>query len=255
MESALYPGHTWHRRYRPKAHFLRYDMLMMLIDLDEASALDRSSRWFGYNRARLISLRDRDHLSGSDEPLRQQVDRLLVAGGFQTGGRVQLLCMPRILGQVFNPLSVYFCYPTDGDAPMAVLYEVNNTFGDRHSYLLAASPDSEPLTHGCNKRLYVSPFMDMAQRYRFRLRLPATLGDPLGIDIEVTDQEGRVLSAAFIGKGRAPTDPALLGAALAHPLLMLKVVGAIHWEALKLWLKGMRLRRRPPAPSEPVSVG
>ena len=167
-----------------------------------------------------------------------------------------MLCMPRVFGQVFNPLTVYYCHPPGGGAPMAVLYEVNNTFGQRHSYLLRAEYEKERIHNDCEKQFYVSPFMDMALHYRFALRPPPTeTGAPLSIDIHVSDAEGEVLTAAFNGRRREFTDPALLAAALAYPLLMLQVVGATHWEALKLALKGMKLRQRPPAPSEPVSIG
>ena len=253
--SALYPGYTWHRRRRPTVHFLRYRMLMMLIDLGEAAELGRVSRWFGYNRPALLSLRDRDHLAGTDEPLRSQVDRHLMAAGLPTGGAVQLLCMPRLFGQVFNPLSVYFCFAPGGEAPMAVLYEVNNTFGQRHAYLLKAEPLGGRIAHACDKQFYVSPFMDMAQRYRFSVVWPAAEQRELKLEIDVDDAEGTILTAAFMGQRVEIDDGRLLAAALAQPFLMLKVVGAIHWEAVKLWVKGMRLRPRPPAPLEPVSFG
>ncbi len=254
--SALFPGQTWHRRYRPVGHFLRYSMLMMLIDLDEAADLDRRSHWFGYNRARILAFHDTDHGDGSDTPLRSQVELHLVAVGLPTGGPIRVLAMPRVFGQVFNPLTVYYCHPPGDGAPMAILYEVNNTFGQRHSYLLKAEHEDGRLRNGCDKQFYVSPFMDMALHYRFALRIPpAEAGAPLSIEIEVGDEDGRVLTAAFNGRRREFTENALLEAALAYPFLMLKVIGAIHWEALKLALKGMRLRHRPPAPAEPITIG
>ena len=227
---------------------------MMLIDLDEAEEIGRTSRWFGYNRPGLLALHDRDHLAGTSEPLRSQVERELLDAGLPTGGRIQLLCMPRIFGQVFNPLSVYFCMEPGGEAPVAVLYEVNNTFGQRHSYLLKADRGGPRITHDCDKRFYVSPFMDMAQRYRFAIHWPRVGDETLKLDIDVEDEAGTILTAAFQGSRRELSERALLGAALAEPLLMLKVLGAIHWEAIKLWLKGMRLRPRPPAPERPVTI-
>lgn len=254
--SALFPGETWHRRYRPVGHFLRYSMLMMLIDLDEAVELDHRSRWFGYNRSRILAFNDRDHGDSSATPLRTQVERHLTAAGLPAGGPIRVLAMPRVFGQVFNPLTVYYCHPPGDGPPMAILYEVNNTFGQRHSYLLKAEEDGGRIHNACDKRFYVSPFMDMALRYRFALRAPPTEADgPLSIDIEVSDEGGKVLTAAFHGRRQDFTDRALFAAALAYPFLMLKVVGAIHWEALKLWLKGMKLRPRPPAPAEPVTTG
>jgi DUF1365 family protein len=255
--SALYDGETWHRRFRPVQHFLRYRLFMLLLDLDELPGLDRRLRHFGYNRSRLISFRDRDHLDGSTTPLRAQVEGHLRRAGLPCGGPIRVLCMPRVLGQVFNPLTVYYCYPPGvAKAPMAILYEVNNTFGQRHAYLLRAdASDDKRIRNACDKRFYVSPFMDMALGYRFRLRPPSEgAGDPLSVEIDVDDTDGRILAAAFLAKRQPLTDATLIRAVLSHPLLMLKVVGAIHWEAVKLWLKGLRLKPRPPTPAEPVTI-
>ncbi len=256
MISALYPGETWHRRFKPVEHFLRYTILMLMLDLDEAAELDRTSRWFGYNRSRILTFNDRDHGDGSTTPLRTQVEAHLIRAGLPAGGPIRVLCMPRLFGRVFNPLTLYYCHPPGDGAPMAILYEVNNTFGQRHSYLLHAEVDNGRIHNASDKRFYVSPFMDMALHYRFRLRPPGPEAhSPLSVDIEVDDAEGRVLTAAFHGRREDINDASLLRAALAQPLLMLKVVVAIHWEALRLGLKGMKLRTRPPAPTEPVTIG
>lgn len=257
--SALFPGETWHRRLRPVEHFLRYRLLMLLLDLDEAETISRRSRWFGYNRSRILAFHERDHGDGSATPLAQQVATHLTAAGMPSGGAIRVLCMPRVFGAVFNPLTIYYCHAPDAPdaAPIALLYEVNNTFGQRHSYLLAVENENERLQNNCDKQFYVSPFMDMELHYRFNLGAPPLSGEgaPLSVDIAVEDTEGRILTAAFHGRRQAMTEAALLRAAFGYPLLMLKVVGAIHWEALKLWLKGMRLRPRPPAPEAPVSFG
>ena len=187
------------------------------------------------------------------------MQRILVDGGFAAGGRVRLLCMPRVLGSVFNPLSVYFCEGPGGGL-QAILYEVNNTFGQRHSYLLKAGPDAEQdgpdVRHGVEKRFYVSPFNPLAMTYDFRVVPPGDLADeqPLSVRIDVKDKAGLLMTAAFTGERRTLTDQALAAAWLRHPLLMAKVVGAIHWEALKLFAKGLRLTPRPPAPEHPVTT-
>ena len=255
LRSALYPGRVWHKRFRPKVHALRYDILMMLLDLDELDRLDQDSRWFSRGRYNLLSFRDRDHGDGSTTPLKDQVERHLAKAGIGGGGRITLLCMPRILGRAFNPLSLYFCHDPEGRLT-AILYEVNNTFGQRHSYLMPVSTGPGDLVEqDCAKRFYVSPFMDMDVTYRFRIRPvdKEAAGEGLAADIDVDDAEGRMLIAAFAGKRETITDAALLRAALAQPFQLLKVVGGIHWEALKIWLKGVRLRGRPPAPDTPVS--
>ncbi len=254
--SALYPGRTWHKRFRPKVHALRYDILMMLLDLDELDTLSRDCRWFSRDRYNLLSFRDRDHGDGSAIPLKAQAQAHLARAGITGGGKITLLCMPRILGKAFNPLSLYFCHDTN-ERLTAILYEVNNTFGQRHSYLMPVTAASGDLVRqDCAKQFYVSPFMDMDLTYRFRVRPVQTgeVGEVLAVDIDVDDAEGRMLVATFAGKRETITDGALLRAAFAQPLQILKVVGGIHWEAFKIWLKGVKLRDRPTAPDEPVTV-
>ncbi len=252
MRSALYTGTVVHARSRPVRHRLRYRLLNLLLDLDELPALDKRLRLFGHNRWGLFSFREADHGDGSATPLRAQVERLLRNAGLEpAGGRISVLCMPRLLGMVFNPLSVYFCHAADG-ALQAVLYEVNNTFGQRHSYLIPVPAGADAvLRQHCAKQFYVSPFMDMALEYKFRLAVPDAA---LSLAMEVHDAEGAMLFAAFAARRRELSDGALLRGFLAHPLLALKVLGGIHWEALKLWRKGMALRPRPAPPTLPVSL-
>lgn len=250
MDSAIYEGSVTHVRVRPVKHRLRYPMLDLLIDLDEAPALGRRLRLFGHNRRAVFGFHDRDHLDGSGRPLVEQVRAMLRDAGIDpAGGRVLALAMPRVLGLVFNPISIYFCLGPDG-AMQAMLYEVNNTFGQRHSYLIPAA-GAGALHQDCDKRFYVSPFMDMAQRYRFRVAPP---GEKFAVAIEATDAGGPLLFAAMTARRRPLTDRALAGALLRHGWQALRVVGGIHWEALKLFAKGMRLRDRPAPPEAPVTV-
>lgn len=236
--SAIYPGVVAHRRYRPVGHRLRYRIFQMLFDLDELPGLSSRLRLFGHNRAGLASLHERDHLAGTGEPLRAQVARHLAEAGLAEPGRILLLCMPRLLGQVFNPISVYWCHDRAGRL-IAMLYEVNNTFGQRHTYLLPAGHDGGPIVQDCAKQLYVSPFNGMDLHYHFRLTQP---GATVAVGIRVTDAGGTLLSASFTGQRAPLTDAGLARAFFGHPLLALKVVGAIHWEALKLWRKGLRMQ-------------
>lgn len=250
--SALYAGAVVHARVRPVRHRLRYRMLNMLLDLDELPALDRRLRLFGHNRRALFSFHDMDHGDGSATPLRAQVEALLRESGLEpAGGRIRVLCMPRVLGMVFNPLSVYFCHAANG-ALHAMLYEVNNTFGQRHSYLIPVTGQvGGTLRQRCDKRFYVSPFMDMGLSYDFRLTLP---GETLSLGVDAHDADGPLLFAVFAGRRRELTDAALIAAFLAHPLLAARVLGGIHWEALKLWRKGLRLQPRPSPPTAPVTI-
>ncbi len=245
--SCLYTGTVMHRRFKPRAHRLSYRVFWTLLDLDEIPLLTRSLRWFSLERFNLFGFYNADHGDGSGRPLRTQIEAHLAAADIDLeGGKIRLLCMPRILGFVFNPISVYYCYRQDG-ALAALLYEVHNTFGQRHSYLIPVEGGAdEPLEQRCLKAFYVSPFMDMDIAYRFRVQLPA---ERIALVIEGSDAAGPVIVASLAGNREALTDAALLRAFVSFPLLTLKVVAGINWEALKLWIKGMRLRPRPPAPA------
>ena len=250
--SCLYLGEVSHRRFAPRAHRLRYRMFQMLLELDEAPGLARRLRLFSVNRFNLFSHYDSDHGSGGGS-LRAYVEETLrEAGVTLPGGRIYLLCMPRILGHVFNPLSLYFCHRADGSLA-AMLYEVNNTFGQRHSYLIPATADADGvIRHGCAKAFHVSPFKDMAMTYAFQVSAP---GETIATTIHGRAPDGAlIIAAAFAGRRRALTDGALLRALVGFPMLTLKVVAAIHFEAAKLWLKGVRLRPVPPLPAEAVTV-
>jgi hypothetical protein len=248
MSSALYSGTVVHQRFKPRRHRLRYRLAQMLFDLDAMPAL----RLFSHNRFNLVSFHDRDHLDGSGEGLRVQVERALTEAGLAPdGGAIRLLCMPRVLGHAFNPISVFFCYRRDGGL-MALLYEVHNTFGQRHSYLIPVEDAAGgTIRQTCDKAFYVSPFMRMDMRYAFRVMPP---NETTAVVVHGDDAEGRVITASFVGKRQTLTDAALAGMLLRHGVLSLKVLGAIHWEAVKLWLKGLRLQPRPAPPETAVTI-
>ena len=251
-ESCLYDAVVIHQRTRPVAHRLRYRIATLLLDLDELPSLSRRLRLFAHNRAGLISFHERDHGDGARTGLRAWVEQQLQAAGIETdGGAIRLLAMPRVLGHVFNPLSVFFCHHRDG-ALAAVLYEVNNTFGQRHSYLFPVQDGVRPLRQSCDKAFYVSPFLPMGMTYAFRVAPPDA---GMAISIVGRDAAGVLIAATMHGKRRPLTDAALLGVVLRMQLLALKVVAGIHWEAAKLWRKGLRLQHRPPPPTHPVTIG
>ena len=242
LRSCLYRGGVMHRRLRPKVHRFRYRAFWMLLDLDELPDLSSRLRLFSYNRFNLFALYDTDHGDGSATPLRLQADQHLARAGIDiAGGPIRLFCMPRTLGYSFNPLSIYFCHRPCGELA-AVIYQVHNTFGERHAYVAAVQAGATTMNHGCRKTFYVSPFMDMEMSYRFRLSRPDESFE-LGI---AAYQEGRTVLSACLAASRQPlSDPTLLRSFLAIPLATAKVIIAIHWEAIRLWLKGMRLRDRP----------
>lgn len=250
--SALYVGNVSHRRLRPRRHDLQYRCYWLLLDLDELPALPARLKLFSHNRWNLFSLRDRDYGDRSGQPLRVYVECQLAAAGLAiTGGAIRLLTMPRVLGFAFNPISIYFCHAADG-ALGAILYEVRNTFGQRHSYLIPVEdPAAGVIEQNCRKAFYVSPFLDMALTYQFRVAAPA---ETATVSIRASDADGPMLTAALAAKQRPLTDRALGWLLFSHPLLTLKVIAAIHYEALWLVLKGVGLHPRPALPVSPVSV-
>lgn len=249
--SALYVGRVMHRRLRPKLHQLDYRIFSLLIDLDELDSLDRRLRLFSRGRFNLLSFRDKDYGDGSDVPLRAQAEAHLARVGVTDIGRIELLTMPRLFGFAFNPLSNYFCYDQSG-ALTAIIHEVHNTFGERHSYVLIADEEAGAVRQQSAKAFHVSPFLPMKLDYAFRIRPP---GETLQIAINVSDKTGPLLVAIQRMERRALTDGAILRAALAFPLMTFKVVAGILWEAAKLSIKGVKVNRHPGPPEAPASYG
>jgi uncharacterized protein len=239
--AVLYFGEVMHARLKPTGHRFNYRVMSLLIDLDRLEAADRQSPLFGVNRAALYSFNEADHGERDGSRLRLYAQRRAAEHGIDlTGGRVLLLCYPRLLGYTFNPLSVYFCYRAD-DGLALIIYEVRNTFGDIHAYVLPVQPGETSgagIRQQQDKLFYVSPFIEMAMRYHFRVSPP---GECVKLRILETDREGPLLAATFHGRRRALTTAALLRSLFSLPLVPFKIVAAIHWEALRLWVKGARL--------------
>ena len=251
--AALYFGDVMHARLKPMGHRFSYRVMSLLIDLDRLGDADRQSRLFGVNRAALYSFNEADHGMRDRSSLRAYVQRCADGHGIDlSGGRVLLLCYPRLLGYTFNPLSAYFCYRADGELALTI-YEVRNTFGDIHAYVLPVKPgqiSDAGVRQQQEKLFYVSPFIEMAMRYHFRVSPP---GETVKLRILETDREGPLLAATFNGRRRALTTAALLRSFFGLPLVTLKIVAAIHWEAWRLWLKGARLVPRPDATAKPAA--
>ena len=241
-----------HRRLRPRHHRFQYRVFAMLIDLDELAALDKGLSLFGWNRWRLFSFHDRDHgpvtRDKKNRPLKDWLNGLLAEAGIAANGARRVLCYPRILGYVFNPLSVWFCHDQDGTLK-AVIYEVHNTYDERHAYILPVThPDPardqpQMVRHGCAKNFYVSPFLGNACRYQFRIHPPT---DNVAVAIREEENGRAILNASFAGERRTFTDRNLIAMLLRYPLMTVKVVAAIHFEAVRLMLKG--IKRHPHAP-------
>jgi len=243
--AALYIGDVMHARLKPVGHRFSYRVMSMLIDLDRLGEADLLSPLFGVNRRAAVSFHERDHGPRDGTSLRAFVQaRSTECGVDLTGGRVLLLAYPRVFGYTFNPLSVYFGYDAAGKIAM-MIYEVRNTFGDIHCYTLPVTPSSVTdagIRQEQDKQFYVSPFIEMAMRYRFRVLPP---GDVVKLRILETDAEGPLLVATFFGRRRPLASASLLHMLLVLPMVTAKIIAAIHWEALRLWLKGARLVPRP----------
>lgn len=248
--SKMYFGEVVHRRHTPHQHYLRYRVFYLLLDLDEVDALAHACKLLSRNRFNILSFHDCDHGDGSSTPLRTQVEDLLGAAGISPpGGPIRILTMPRILGYVFNPISMYFCYRRDGDLA-AILYEVTNTFRQRHFYASEACPQ-KVARHLFQKALHVSPFLSMNMTYSFRVVPP---GERLALSIICSDDVRPILFTSLIARRHSLTDGLLFRALLMFPVLTLKVIAGIHWEALCLWLKGVRVLRRPSPPDTKVTT-
>lgn len=248
--AVLYPGKVMHARLKPFGHRFKYRVFTCLFDLDALKNADGLSRAFSLDRFNLLSFYEKDHLPvGDGRSLRDYASTLAEDAGCARPARILLLAYPRILGFVFNPIANYFCYDDNGDLA-AVIYEVRNTFGERHSYVCKVEDgqlNDAGLRQERNKVFYVSPFMDMKLRYHFRVLPPC---DEVKIRIFETDGPDPILSATFYGTAKPFNTANLMGQVARLPLMTLKVVAGIHWEALKLWIKGAKYRSRgkPPAP-------
>ena len=245
FRSALYDGFVVHQRTRPRDHRLRYRIFMLWLDLDEIDALDARLRRFSRGRWNLVGFHDRDYQEGPETSLKATVlARLRREGLASEGARISVLAMPRILGKGFNPLSVFFCHDAGGRL-VATVHAVRNTFGQRHDYVLPASGRGDGRTgQGARKAFYVSPFLPMDLRYGFTIAPP---DETVHVGVDVLDGQGLVLAASFSGVRRPLTEGAIWRALATHPWQVLGVLAAIHWEALKIVLKGFRFFPQDPA--------
>ncbi|MEG9883126.1 MAG: DUF1365 family protein [Hyphomicrobiales bacterium] len=250
----MFEGAVTHRRLRPREHKLRYRVFSFLLELDEIDELHLRLKVFSRNRFNLFSFYDRDHADGKNGSVARKIRTILRDHGLgDCSARIHILCYPRILGFVFNPLSVYFCHRANGDIG-AILYEVSNTFAQRHSYLIAVNRDmigdNGIIRQNCAKRFYVSPFIAMDVDYHFKIYPP---DKRVMIGICETDRNGALLTAAFSGERTALSDRNLARLFALHPLMTVKVIAGIYWQAMRLWRKKIALHKRPPPPGRAVT--
>ncbi len=249
---SLYTCKVMHARLRPKVHRFNYRIFSTLIDIDRIAGLARISPVFSVGRFNLLAFYPKDHGPRDGTALRPYIDMLLEKAGLpEPPARILLLSMPRVLGTLFNPLSVYYCL-SPAHQLVAAVFEVRNTFGEHHSYVTLASPDHAVPDDNTtrleqDKLFYVSPFFDMAMRYKFRLAPP---NQSLRLRIMMDSPEGPVFSAAMAGELEPFSTTNLVTVALRIPPLAIKVLTAIVWEAARIWLKGIGVKRRPPPPRQ-----
>ena len=250
----FYQGPVMHARMRPVHHRFSYSVFSILIDLDHLEDIDQESPLFSVNRFNVMSFYERDHGPRDGSSLSRYARALFKESGVDLeGGTVRLLCYPRIFGYVFDPLSVYFAYDRQG-ALVGLLYEVRNTFGEHHTYVAPIKPGEQNeagIRQETKKRFFVSPFNPVEMTYRFRIHPP---DQTVGLRILVTDGADPVLAATFHGTFLRFSSLSVLRLCLTIPFLTLKIIGGIHVEALRLWIKGMRLKShpKPPAPSSVI---
>ena len=249
---AIYSGIVTHRRLQPMGHRFRYRSYSLLVDIDQIDALATQTSVLSHNRWNLFSLHDRDYGPRDGSPLRPWIDAQLDSAAIELdGGSVYLLAFPRILGYTFNPLTMWFCYDAHGSL-RAVLHEIHNTFGHNHSHLIPVDPAVRlPLRHSFAKELHVSPFFDRDGSYTFTVRPP---GERFSVSIDYRVGMDRMLKATMALRRRPLDTRNLVTVFLTHPLLTLKVTAGIHWNALKLWLKGAKYHPVPEPPAQAVRI-
>ena len=239
MNSCIYNGEVTHTRFKPVRHFLKYKTFSLLIDLDEINLLDKSIGIFSHNKFNIFSFYDKDHGDRDGGNLKDWVISNLKKFQIKENiTNIKVLCYPRILGYVFNPLSIFYCY--EKDKLIAIFYEVKNTFNEQHTYVFKIK-NNEEIIQKCRKKFYVSPFMDMETFYNFKLLNP---NDKLSVFIKQTDADGTILTATQTGDKKEFSFKQLAINFLKYPLMTIKIISSIHYEALLLWKKGAIYRKR-----------
>ena len=239
MNSCIYNGEITHTRFKPIRHFLKYKTFSFFLDLDEIDKLHNSISIFSHNKFNIFSFYDTDHGFRDGSSLKDWV--LINLKKLSTDlkvNKIKLLCYPRIFGYVFNPLSIFYCY--EDKKLKAIFYEVKNTFNEQHTYIFRIKGEGE-INQKCKKKFYVSPFMDMHTHYNFKLLKP---DEKLLVLIKQTDKDGTILTATQNGERKKFNLSQLIINFFIYPLMTIKIIGSIHFEALLLWKKGAIYRKR-----------
>ena len=239
MNSCIYNGLVTHTRFKPIKHFLKYKTFSILLDLDEVEQLDKENLIFSYNKFNIFSFYNKDHGDRDGKSLKKWVFEKLHRYNINSKiNKIKLLCYPRVFGYVFNPLSIFYCY--ENDIPRAIFYEVKNTFNEQHTYIFKIKENGK-IEQTCKKKFYVSPFMDMETYYNFKLLNP---DEKLFVSIKQYDDKGTLLAAVQTGIRKKFNFKQLLINFFIYPLMTLKIITGIHFEAFLLWKKGAKYRSK-----------
>jgi len=239
--SCIYNGSVIHKRFKPKEHFFKYKVFSLFIDLSELEELNKNLKFFSFNKFNLISFHEKDHGERDGSSLLDWVKLNLRNNNISTENiKIKLLCYPRILGYVFNPLSIFFIYNKDENL-ISILYEVKNTFGEQHTYVFKVESENKLIQNNCSKKFHVSPFIEMNCNYFFKILKPA---DRISVIIDQYQSNEKILYASQDGKRTNLTSSELMKSYLKHPLMTFKIISAIHFEAFKLWVKGIKFVKK-----------
>jgi len=239
--SSIYNGTVIHKRFKPKIHFFKYKVFSILIDISEINLLDKTLKIFSYNKFNIVSFYDEDHGPRDGTSVKEWVIKNLQDNQIDTQDiKIKLLCYPRIFGFVFNPLSIFFIYNKKSEL-ISILYEVKNTFDEQHTYIFKNKENKNTIKHTCKKKFHVSPFIEMNCTYFFKILKP---GDKISVIIDQYDEEGKLLYASQDGSRIELNNKNLFLSYLKHPLMTFKIIAAIHFEAFKLWIKGIRFIKK-----------
>ena len=239
--SSIYNGTVIHKRFKPKVHFFKYKVFSILIDISEINLLHKNLKIFSYNSFNIISFYDADHGPRDGTSVKEWVTKNLKDNQIDTKDiKIKLLCYPRIFGFAFNPLSVFFIYNKKSEL-ISILYEVKNTFDEQHTYIFKNRENENLIKHTCKKKFHVSPFIEMNCTYFFKILKP---GDKISVIIDQYDEEGKLLYASQDGSRIELNNKNLFLSYLKHPLMTFKIIAAIHFEAFKLWIKGIKFIKK-----------
>ena len=248
---SLYSCDVMHRRHFPQKYHFDYKVFSLLIDID-SYAEDNTSSVLSFDRFNIFSVYTKDHGARDGSAWRTWIDSILDQHDLSKAKhQIKLLCFPRVLGYAFNPISLWYCFG-ENNKLYAVICEVSNTFGECHHYVLhnGNQPYGQQVQANKKKNFHVSPFINMDAEYKFVISIP---DDELRIVINEFQSNELMLTATQLGKQKPLDTPHLLGLFFRLPFMTLKIMWMIHWQALKIWLRGGVYHKKPQPPKEDFS--